>query len=36
VRAGLRTVVDELTRGRLSALNHLKRLIDAPDAWSRR
>jgi Rrf2 family protein len=39
VRASLRTVVDELTladvvAGRLP--NHLKRLIDAPDAWSRR
>ena len=39
VRASLRTVVDETTladvvAGRLPS--HLKRLIDAPDAWSRR
>jgi Rrf2 family protein len=39
VRASLRTVVDELTladvvAGRMPA--HMKRLIDAPDAWSRR
>ena len=39
VRASLRAVVDELTladvvAGRLP--NNLKRLIDAPDAWSRR
>jgi Rrf2 family protein len=39
VRASLRTVVDELTladvvAGRLPS--NLKRLIDAPDAWSRR
>jgi Rrf2 family protein len=39
VRASLRTVVDELTlsdvvAGRLPT--RLKRLIDAPDAWSRR
>jgi len=39
VRASLRTVVDETTladvvAGRLPP--HLKRLIDAPDAWSRR
>ena len=39
VRASLRSVVDELTladvvAGRLPA--NLKRLIDAPDAWSRR
>jgi Rrf2 family protein len=39
VRASLRTVVDELTladvvAGRVPA--HVKRLIDAPDAWSRR
>ena len=39
VRASLRTVVDELTladvvAGRLPS--RLKRLIDAPDAWSRR
>ena len=39
VRASLRSVVDELTladvvAGRMPG--HLKRLIDAPDAWSRR
>jgi DNA-binding IscR family transcriptional regulator len=39
VRGSLRSVVDELTladvvAGRLPA--HLKRLIEAPDAWSRR
>ena len=39
VRASLRTVVDELTladvvAGRMPG--HMKRLIDAPDAWSRR
>ena len=39
VRASLRSVVDELTladvvAGRMPG--HMKRLIDAPDAWSRR
>ena len=39
VRASLRSVVDELTladvvAGRMPS--HMKRLIDAPDAWSRR
>src|SRR4051794_14827709 len=39
VRASLRTIVDELTladvvAGRMPS--HMKRLIDAPDAWSRR
>ena len=39
VRASLRTVVDELTLADVAAgrlPTRLKRLIDAPDAWSRR
>ena len=39
VRSSLRSVVDEVTLAHVvadSLPDHLKRLIDAPDAWSRR